>query len=52
MKKNNIGFEYNFKNDNKEWDNVIKIAFDKSLDDNVRHQVFTLLRIRNIVQDE
>lgn len=51
MKKNNIGFEYNLKNDNKEWYNVIKIAFDKSLDDNVRHQVFTLLRIRNIVQD-
>ena len=32
MKKDNVGFEYNLKNDNIEWDNVVKIAFDKNLD--------------------
>ena len=37
MKKDNVGFNYNLKNDNKEWDNVVKIAFDKSLSDEVRH---------------
>ena len=51
MKKDNVGFEYNLKNDNVEWDNVVKIAFDQSLSGDVRHQAFTLLRIRNIVQD-
>ncbi len=51
MKRDNIGFEYDLKKDNAEWENVIKIAFDKNLNTEVRHQAFTLLRIRNIVQD-
>jgi hypothetical protein len=51
MKKDNVGFEYDFEKDNKEWDNVVKIAFDNNCNEEVRHQAFTLLRIRNIVQD-